>query len=94
MERVGYVGLGSNVGDRESHLRRAIADLGTHDIEVESVSSLYETEPVGEILDQPDFLNAVARVRTVLGPDQLLDVCKAIEIEHGRAFAGDRKSVV
>lgn len=90
VERVGYIGFGSNVGDRESHLRRAIADLGTHDIEVESVSSLYETEPVGEILDQPDFLNAVARVRTALGPDQLLDVCKAIEIEHGRAFAGPR----
>jgi len=45
---------------------------------------------VGEILDQPDFLNAVARVRTALGPDQLLDVCKAIEVEHGRAFAGPR----
>ena len=43
---------------------------------------------MGEILDQPDFLNAVARVRTALGPDQLLDVCKAIEVEHGRAFAG------
>ena len=45
---------------------------------------------MGEILDQPDFLNAVARVRTALGPDQLLDVCKAIEVEHGRAFAGPR----
>ncbi|MGH2983892.1 MAG: 2-amino-4-hydroxy-6-hydroxymethyldihydropteridine diphosphokinase [Solirubrobacterales bacterium] len=84
------MGLGSNIGDRESHLRRAIADLGAHDVEVEAVSSRYETEPVGEILDQPDFLNAVARVRTALGPDQLLDVCKAIEVEHGRAFAGPR----
>jgi 2-amino-4-hydroxy-6-hydroxymethyldihydropteridine diphosphokinase len=45
---------------------------------------------VGEILDQPDFLNAVARVRTELGPEQLLDVCKAIEVEHGRAFGGPR----
>jgi 2-amino-4-hydroxy-6-hydroxymethyldihydropteridine diphosphokinase len=45
---------------------------------------------VGEILDQPDFLNAVARVRTLLGPEQLLDVCKAIEVEHGRAFGGPR----
>jgi 2-amino-4-hydroxy-6-hydroxymethyldihydropteridine diphosphokinase len=45
---------------------------------------------VGEILDQPDFLNAAARVRTPLGPEQLLDVCKAIEIEHGRAFGGPR----
>jgi 2-amino-4-hydroxy-6-hydroxymethyldihydropteridine diphosphokinase len=45
---------------------------------------------VGEILDQPDFLNAAARVRTALGPERLLDFCKAIEIEHGRAFAGPR----
>jgi 2-amino-4-hydroxy-6-hydroxymethyldihydropteridine diphosphokinase len=71
-------------------LRRAVADLTEHDVAVEAVSSLYETEPVGEILEQPDFLNAAARVRTSLGPDALLDVCKAIEIEHGRVFAGPR----
>jgi 2-amino-4-hydroxy-6-hydroxymethyldihydropteridine diphosphokinase len=65
-------------------------DLGEHEVEVQAVSSLYVTEPVGEILDQPDFLNAVARVRTALGPGQLLDVCKAIEVEHGRAFGGPR----
>jgi 2-amino-4-hydroxy-6-hydroxymethyldihydropteridine diphosphokinase len=87
---VGYLGLGSNVGDRESHLRRAIGDLGSHDVKVEAVSSLYETEPVGEILDQPDFLNAAVGIRTPLDPEQLLDVCKAIEAEHGRAFGGPR----
>ena len=54
------------------------------------MSSLYETEPVGEILDQPDFLNAVVRIRTDLEPEQLLDLCKAIEAEHGRAFGGPR----
>jgi 2-amino-4-hydroxy-6-hydroxymethyldihydropteridine diphosphokinase len=59
-------------------------------VEVEAVSSLYETEPVGEILDQPDFLNAAIRIRTSLEPEDLLDVCKAIEIEHGRAFGGPR----
>jgi 2-amino-4-hydroxy-6-hydroxymethyldihydropteridine diphosphokinase len=85
-----YLGLGSNVGDRESHLRRAIEDLRAHGIEVEAVSSLYETEPVGEILDQPDFLNAAVRIGTSLEPEQLLDVCKAIEAEHGRAFGGPR----
>jgi 2-amino-4-hydroxy-6-hydroxymethyldihydropteridine diphosphokinase len=90
VERVGYIGLGSNLGDRESHLGKASADLAEHEITVEAVSSLYETEPVGEILDQPDFLNAAARVRTSLDPVQLLDVCKAIEVEHGRAFAGPR----
>ena len=88
--RVGYLGLGSNVGDRESHLRGAIDDLRKHGVTVEAVSSLYETEPVGEILEQPDFLNAAIRIRTSLEPEELLDVCKAIEAEHGRAFAGPR----
>ena len=57
---------------------------------MEAVSSLYETEPVGEILDQPDFLNAAIRIRTQLEPEALLDLCKAIEVEHGRAFGGPR----
>jgi 2-amino-4-hydroxy-6-hydroxymethyldihydropteridine diphosphokinase len=57
---------------------------------VEAVSSTYETEPVGEILDQPDFLNAAIRIRTSLEPEELLDLCKAIEAEHGRAFGGPR----
>jgi 2-amino-4-hydroxy-6-hydroxymethyldihydropteridine diphosphokinase len=78
------------VGDREAHLRQAIEDLGTHGVAVEAVSSLYETEPVGEFLDQPDFLNAAVRVRTELEPEELLDRCKAIELEHGRAFGGPR----
>ena len=78
------------MGEREQHLRRAVADLAEHGVAVEAVSSIYETEPVGEILDQPDFLNAAARIRTELEPEALLDVCKAIEVEHGRAFAGPR----
>jgi 2-amino-4-hydroxy-6-hydroxymethyldihydropteridine diphosphokinase len=57
---------------------------------VEATSSLYETEPVGEILDQPDFLNAAVRMRTALDPEELLDLCKAIEAEHGRALGGPR----
>jgi 2-amino-4-hydroxy-6-hydroxymethyldihydropteridine diphosphokinase len=57
---------------------------------VEAASSLYETEPVGEILDQPDFLNAAVRIRTALEPEELLDLCKTIEAEHGRAFDGPR----
>ena len=56
--RTGYLGLGSNVGDREAHLRAAIDALEAAGVEVEAVSSAYETEPVGEVLDQPDFLNA------------------------------------
>jgi 2-amino-4-hydroxy-6-hydroxymethyldihydropteridine diphosphokinase len=67
-----------------------VEDLRAHGVTIEAVSSLYETEPVGEILDQPDFLNAVARVKTSMEPEALLDVCKAIEVEHGRAFGGPR----
>lgn len=89
-ERTGYLGLGSNVGDREAHLRAAIAALREHGVEVEATSSAYETEPVGEVLDQPDFLNAAVRIRTELEPEGLLDVCKAIEVEQGRVFAGPR----
>jgi 2-amino-4-hydroxy-6-hydroxymethyldihydropteridine diphosphokinase len=87
---LGYLGLGSNVGDRESHLARAIQDLAARSVTVDAASSIYETEPVGENLDQPDFLNAAVRVRTALGPEELLDVCKGIEAEHGRIFGGPR----
>jgi 2-amino-4-hydroxy-6-hydroxymethyldihydropteridine diphosphokinase len=87
---VAHLGLGSNVGDRRGHLRAALTALAERGVEVEAVSSLYETAPVGEVLDQPDFLNAVARVRTALGPTELLDLCKAIEVERGRATGGPR----
>ncbi|HEY7150623.1 MAG TPA: 2-amino-4-hydroxy-6-hydroxymethyldihydropteridine diphosphokinase [Solirubrobacterales bacterium] len=90
MTRVAYLGLGSNVGDREGHLRAAVDALGEHGVEVEAVSSLYETEPVGEFLDQPDFLNAVVRIGTGLEPEDLLDLCKAIEVEQGRMLGGQR----
>ena len=53
---------------------------------------VYETEPVGEVTDQPDFLNAVVRVRTALEPEALLDLCKAIEAERGRDFDAPRHS--
>jgi 2-amino-4-hydroxy-6-hydroxymethyldihydropteridine diphosphokinase len=57
---------------------------------VDAVSSLYETDPVGEIPDQPDFLNAAVRIRTDINPEALLDICKAIEAEHGRVFGAPR----
>lgn len=88
--RTGYLGLGSNVGDREANIARALELLDEHGVKVEAVSSLYETEPVGEFLDQPDFLNAAARISTELEPLDLLDVCKAVEVELGRVFAGPR----
>jgi 2-amino-4-hydroxy-6-hydroxymethyldihydropteridine diphosphokinase len=88
--RTGYLGLGSNVGDREANLRDARAALDRAGVEVLASSSLYETAPQGELLDQPDFLNACLRIRTALGPEQLLDVCKAVERELGRAPGGVR----
>jgi 2-amino-4-hydroxy-6-hydroxymethyldihydropteridine diphosphokinase len=90
--RTGYLGLGSNVGDRQSHLRAAIELLRERWVEVEAVSSTYETEPVGEVLDQPDFLNAAIRIRTDLGPEALLDICKEIEVDRGRALDAPRHS--
>jgi 2-amino-4-hydroxy-6-hydroxymethyldihydropteridine diphosphokinase len=89
---IGYLGLGSNVGDRASHLRAAIELLRERGVEVEAVSSGYETEPVGEVLDQPDFLNAAIRIRTELEPEALLDLCKEIEVERGRALDAPRHS--
>jgi 2-amino-4-hydroxy-6-hydroxymethyldihydropteridine diphosphokinase len=90
--RTGYLGLGSNVGDRAGHLRAAIELLSEQGVEVEAVSSAYETEPVGEVLDQPDFLNAAIRISTELEPEPLLEVCKAIEVERGRMLAASRHS--
>lgn len=85
-----WLGLGSNLGDRRAHLRGAIELLEAHGVEIEAVSSAYETEPVGEVTEQPDFLNAALRARTALEPEPLLDLCKAIEAEHGRMFGGPR----
>jgi 2-amino-4-hydroxy-6-hydroxymethyldihydropteridine diphosphokinase len=90
--RTGYLGLGSNVGDRESHLRAAVELLRQRGVKVEAISSTYETEPIGEVLDQPDFLNAAIRIRTELEPEVLLDVCKEIEAERGRTLDAPRHS--
>jgi 2-amino-4-hydroxy-6-hydroxymethyldihydropteridine diphosphokinase len=90
--RVGYLGLGSNVGDRASHLRAAVELLREGGVEVESISSAYETEPVGEVLAQPDFLNAAVRIRTELSPEELLDLCKRVEVERGRTLDAPRHS--
>jgi 2-amino-4-hydroxy-6-hydroxymethyldihydropteridine diphosphokinase len=88
--RLGYLGLGSNVGDRRAHLQGALEDLWAHDVQVLASSSVYETEPVGEMLDQPDFYNACVRVETALEPEPLLDACKAVERALGREAGGVR----
>jgi 2-amino-4-hydroxy-6-hydroxymethyldihydropteridine diphosphokinase len=78
----GYLGLGSNVGDSLAHLRAA-ADA----LPVVARSSVYATEPQGEVLDQPDFLNAAVEIETSLSPEALLNCCKQIEAELGRDFS-------
>jgi 2-amino-4-hydroxy-6-hydroxymethyldihydropteridine diphosphokinase len=88
--RIGHLGLGSNVGDRRANLQAAVDALPRHGVSVLASSSVYDTEPVGEVLDQPEFLNAVVRVETALDPEALLDACKAVERELGRAAGGVR----
>ena len=84
----GFLGLGSNVGDRRSHLQAAVDALPRHGVRVLASSSTYDTDPVGEVLDQPAFLNACVRIATDLAPEALLDACKAVEAERGRTLAG------
>ena len=88
----GYLGLGSNVGDRRANLEAAVAALERHGVGVLASSSTYDTDPVGEILDQPDFLNACLRIETDLDPEALLDACKEVERELGRDLAAQRHS--
>jgi 2-amino-4-hydroxy-6-hydroxymethyldihydropteridine diphosphokinase len=79
-----YVALGSNLGDREQSLRQAIEQLSVRPgIQVERVSNIYETDPVG-YTDQPAFLNMAAAVRTSLTPDDLLSVLLDVEQQLGR----------
>jgi 2-amino-4-hydroxy-6-hydroxymethyldihydropteridine diphosphokinase len=87
---VGYLGLGSNVGDRRAHLLSAVKALPGHGVTVLKSSSVYETEPVGEVLEQRDFYNACVEVETELGPLELLEACKQVERSLGRAAAGVR----
>lgn len=89
---IGYLSLGSNVGDPRANLEAAIAALPARGVRVLASSSTYVTEPVGEILDQPDFLNACVRIETDHGPEELLDACKAIELELGRDPTAPRHS--
>ncbi|MGN6867306.1 MAG: 2-amino-4-hydroxy-6-hydroxymethyldihydropteridine diphosphokinase [Solirubrobacteraceae bacterium] len=85
-----YLGLGSNVGDRRGHLLEAVATLPKHGVQVLASSSVYETEPVGLVLDQREFYNACLRVETGHRPLELLDACKAVERALGREPGGIR----
>lgn len=85
-----YLGLGSNEGDRLEALRRARDALGRLGVRMTASSSAYETAPQGEVLDQPDFLNACVAVDWEGTPEELLDACKAVERELGREVGGVR----
>ena len=79
-----YVGLGSNLADPHAQLERAICELAElPETELEARSCLYESEPIGP-QDQPDYVNAVVRLRSGLSPEALLDRLQAIEQGHGR----------
>jgi 2-amino-4-hydroxy-6-hydroxymethyldihydropteridine diphosphokinase len=78
------------VGDRLGHLRAARDAIDAHGVRVLRASSVYETEPQGEVLDQPEFLNACLEIETDLGAEELLDLCKAIELGVGRLIGGPR----
>jgi 2-amino-4-hydroxy-6-hydroxymethyldihydropteridine diphosphokinase len=85
-----FVALGSNLGDREAHLRRAIRSLGaSRGIRWLGVSRIYETDPVGQ-LPQGPYLNAVAEIETGLEPRALLERLLEIEAEEGRVRRGIR----
>ena len=75
-----FLALGSNLGDRWAHLRRAVRAMP----DVTRISPVYETEPVGGPAGQGRFLNAVVEMETDLGPRELLGVCRRLEEAAGR----------
>ena len=78
-----YLGLGSNIGDREAMLQAALQELDHDDLSVNRTSGFYETEPIG-LTDQRWFLNMVVEVETDLFPLQLLRRTQHIEAQFGR----------
>ncbi len=77
-----FLGLGSNMGSREDHLRRGLALLAGS-LQVVETSSVYKTEPWG-FTEQPPFLNMVCQVNTNLAPEELLSFCQEVERRVGR----------
>ncbi len=77
-----YLGLGSNMGNRQDNLDRALNFLSQR-LRVEKISTIYDTEPIGNI-NQPHFLNLVCQVYSRLSPMELLALAKGIELKLGR----------
>ena len=82
---IAYLGLGSNMGNRQENLDRAL-ELLSQRLRIEKVSSVYDTEPIGNI-NQPRFLNLACQVYTRLAPMGLLTLAKGIESKLGRIFS-------
>jgi len=80
---IAYIGMGSNLGNREENCERAIKHLIKNGIKVTKRSSMIETEPWG-VKDQPKFINMAVEIETGLRPDELLRLLKKIEVEVGR----------
>ncbi len=79
-----FLGLGSNLGNRAGYLEDALQSLDAHQcIRILARSSMYDTDPVGEIA-QPNFLNMVVEIETSLPPTELLELCLTIEESNGR----------
>jgi 2-amino-4-hydroxy-6-hydroxymethyldihydropteridine diphosphokinase len=85
---VAHLGLGSNLGDRRALLQAAVAGLAERGVVTTASSSTYETDPVGDVCDQPAFLNTCLVVETALDPEALLDTAKAVERALGRTTSG------
>jgi 2-amino-4-hydroxy-6-hydroxymethyldihydropteridine diphosphokinase len=83
-----HLGLGSNMGDQRALLQAALDGLAERGVRAIASSSTYETDPVGDVLDQPAFLNACLAVQTALEPDALLDAAKDVERALGRTTSG------
>ena len=77
-----FLSIGTNIGDREENLKQAVRLLGQQ-FDIVSISSIYETAPVGYV-DQPSFLNIAVHVKTLISPLDTLFACQAIENELGR----------
>ena len=84
MSKSAFVGIGSNLGDREGNFRQAVELLSAEDgIDVVAVSEIRETDPVGPI-EQGPFLNGAVRIETGLAPRELLERLLAVEERLGR----------
>jgi len=85
-----YVGLGSNLSDPEQQIRSAVKALAAHEnLEITKLSSLYFSRPMGP-QDQPDYMNAVVELTTMLEPLTLLEALQAIENKAGRIRKDNR----